>query len=272
MAKIKCTTHADEENGRCPSQGKLPWPAMVPFVNDTKESVKLNDGRARTDRVPDNTMSTTLQLKRYFFTGLLVLVPASGTYLILHTLFQAIDGLIAALLGPAAKFDMPGLGLISLLGLILLTGLISTHFLGERLVRLADATIQDIPLVRSIYLTLKGMTDLFNFRTRFSRSTVVVFPFPRDGLWALGFVMGEAPAVLQVFPLAHLMMVFVPTAIHPFTGYLAFVPQSQVISINLPPEDAMKLEFSAGLYQPRPGWLSRTGQSSLEPSGKAPQP
>nr|MBI3612696.1 DUF502 domain-containing protein [Nitrospirota bacterium] len=217
-------------------------------------------------------MTGTRQLKRYFLTGLLVLVPASGTYLILHTLFQTIDGLIASLLGPAAEFDMPGLGLISLLGLILVIGLVSTHFLGERLVRLAEAKIQDIPIVRSIYLTLKSMTDLFNFRTRFSRSTVVVFPFPRDGLWALGFVMGEAPAVLQVIPLTQLMMVFVPTAIHPFTGYLAFVPRAHAIPINLPPEDAMKLEFSAGLYRPRPGWLSQATQSEQDPQGSAERP
>ncbi|MBM4134662.1 MAG: DUF502 domain-containing protein [Nitrospira sp.] len=217
-------------------------------------------------------MIGTRQLKRYFLTGLLVLVPASGTYLILHTLFQTIDGLIASLLGPAATFDMPGLGLISLLGLILVTGLVSTHFLGERLVRLADAKIQDIPLVRSIYLTLKGMTDLFNFRTRFSRSTVVVFPFPRDGLWALGFVMGEAPAGLQVIPLTQLMMVFVPTAIHPFTGYLAFVPGNQAIPINLPPEDAMKLEFSAGLYRPKPGWLTQATHPERDPQGSAARP
>lgn len=217
-------------------------------------------------------MAGRVQFKRYFLTGLLVLVPASGTYLILHALFHTIDGLIASLLGPAAKFDVPGLGLVSLLGLILVTGLVSTHFLGERLVRLAEAKIQDIPLVRSIYLTLKGMTDLFHFRTRFSRSTVVVFPFPRDGLWALGFVMGEAPAVLQVIPLTQLMMVFVPTAIHPFTGYLAFVPRQQAIPINLPPEDAMKLEFSAGLYRPRPGWLSRASSPAIELQGKAEQP
>lgn len=114
-----------------------------------------------------------------------------------------------------------------------------------------------IPVVRSIYGILKGMTDLLNFKSRFGRSTVVVFPFPREGLWALGFVMGAAPAALQVAPTGPLVMVFVPTAIHPLTGYLAFVPQNKVVSVNLPAEEAMKLEFSAGLYRPRPGWLTK---------------
>jgi uncharacterized membrane protein len=201
-------------------------------------------------------MSVSAKIRRYFLTGLLVLVPVFGTYLILHTLFQAIDGLVANLLGPAGKFDVPGLGLIFLVGLILLTGIISTQFLGQRLVNWADRRLQSIPIVSSIYLTIKGMTDIFNYRSRFDRTTVVAFPFPRDGLWALGFVMGEAPAAVQTGPLLPLMMIFVPTAIHPFTGYLAFVPKSKVVTVNLPPEDAMKLEFSAGLYRPKPGWLS----------------
>jgi uncharacterized membrane protein len=53
------------------------------------------------------------------------------------------------------------------------------------------------------------------------------------------------------------MMVFVPTAIHPFTGYLAFVPRDRLVQINLAPEDAMKMEFSAGLFRPQQGWLTQ---------------
>ena len=98
------------------------------------------------------------------------------------------------------------------------------------------------------------MTDLLTFRSRFGRSAVVAFPFPRDGLWAIGFVMGTAPTALQVTqPSLH--MVFVPTAIHPFTGLLAFIPESQLHPINLLPEDAIKMEFTAGLYKPETGWL-----------------
>ena len=82
----------------------------------------------------------------------------------------------------------------------------------------------------------------------------MAFPFPRDGLWAIGFVMGTAPSALQVAP-TPLLMVFVPTAIHPFTGFLALVPQPQLRPINLPPEDAIKMECTAGLYKPAAGWL-----------------
>ena len=126
-----------------------------------------------------------------------------------------------------------------------------------------EATLERIPLIRSIYLTLKSMTDLLNYKARFGQSTVVAFPFPRDGLWALGLVMGPPPRSLQIAPMVELVMVFVPTAIHPFTGYLALIPKTQLHPLSLLPEEALKLEFSAGLYRPLPGWLtSPTGNPS----------
>jgi uncharacterized membrane protein len=198
-------------------------------------------------------------MRRYFLTGLFVLLPAWGTFLILQTLFHAVDGLWGDLLGPAVKSDVPGLGIVSLLGLILLTGIVATDVIGQQLVKITDDWVQRIPLVRSIYLTLKSMTDLFNFRSRFDTSTVVIFPFPREGLWALGFIMGVPPPSIRPVEEESWLMVFVPTAIHPFTGYLAFIPRNKVYPINLAPEDALKMEFSAGLFRPQRGWLTRLG-------------
>lgn len=195
-------------------------------------------------------------VRRYFLTGLFVLLPAWGTFLILRTLLTTLDGFLGALLEPTAPSDIPGLGLLIMVCLILLTGIIATEVIGQGVIHLTEEWVGRIPIVRTIYLTLKGMTDLFNFRARFGRSTVVVFPFPREGLWALGFIMGAAPSHLQVAQPQPLLMVFVPTAIHPFTGFLAFIPQHTVRPINLAAEDAMKMEFSAGLFQPKPGWLT----------------
>lgn len=190
-----------------------------------------------------------------FATGLLLVVPAWTTYMILSALFQTLNELVTNLMGGRLPLDVPGLGLILLLALVLVVGALTTHVIGQRLVAYVEDKLEQIPLVRSIYLTMKGMTDILNFRSRFGQSTVIAFPFPRDGLWALGFVMGAAPPVLQVSPIDRLLMVFVPTAIHPFTGYLAFVPEKQVHPLNLPAEDAMKIEFSAGLFKPAAGWL-----------------
>jgi uncharacterized membrane protein len=210
-------------------------------------------------------MFKPLRLKRYFFTGLLVLIPAGGTFFILRALFRTVDNLLVDLMSSSITPDVPGLGLLSLLALILLTGVIATHVLGQRLVSMAEEWVRRIPLVRPIYLTLKGMADLFNFRERFGRSRVVVFPFPREGLWALGFVMGTVPAAIAAVLPGPMQMVFVPTAIHPFTGYLAFVPRERIVPINLEPEDAMKMEFSAGLFRPSQAWLVSPDPSYREP-------
>lgn len=198
-------------------------------------------------------MSKTLW--QYSLAGLLVLVPAWATFLILSTLFHALNELIRDLPWNIGARQRPGLSLVLFLFLVVIIGAIATHVVGRRMITQTERWIEHIPLVRSVYITLKGMTDLINFRTRFGRSTVVVFPFPRDGLWAIGFVMGAAPPTLQVARTTSLLMVFVPTAIHPFTGFLAFVPQPQLRPINLPPEDAIKIEFTAGLYKPETGWL-----------------
>jgi uncharacterized membrane protein len=187
--------------------------------------------------------------------GLLALVPAWATFLILSTLFHVLNELIRDLPWNIGARQRPGLSLVLFLFLVVIIGVIATHVVGRRMITQTERWIEHIPLVRSVYITLKGMTDLLNFRTRFGRSTVVAFPFPRDGLWAIGFVMGAAPPALQVAPATSLLMVFVPTAIHPFTGFLAFVPQPQLRPINLAPEDAIKMEFTAGLYKPETGWL-----------------
>lgn len=205
------------------------------------------------------------KLKRYFIAGLFVVVPAWGTFLILSTLFVTLDGLWVDLVGPHFHIEIPGAGIALLFLLIFLSGMAATHFLGQRVVRRFEESLDRIPLVRSIYQTLKGMTDVFQFRERFGQSTVVVFPFPRDGVWAIGFMMGQAPSVLQRLEHNTLNMIFVPTAIHPFTGYLAFVPQDKAQAIQLRPQEAMKMEFSAGIYRPPRGWLTAAPSSETSP-------
>jgi uncharacterized membrane protein len=178
-------------------------------------------------------------------------------------MFEALDSFLLDLSGRQMEPYAPGLGIVLLIGMVLTVGAIATHVIGQRFVHRTEAIVQRIPLIRSIYLTLKSMTDLLNYKTRFGQSTVVAFPFPRDGVWALGLVMGSPPRALQIAPMVELVMVFVPTAIHPFTGYLALIPKTHLHPLSLLPEEALKLEFSAGLYRPLPGWLtSPTGTPS----------
>ncbi len=195
-------------------------------------------------------MSIAQHLERYFLTGLAVIVPLWGTFLILTALFTTVDGALVAVLGPAASSSVPGLGALALILLIFATGVVASNLLGGRLVTASEAALLRIPLVRSIYTTFKSITDIFAFMDRQRENRIVLLPFPRHGLYAMGLLMGEAPEELQRSPEGRLSRVFVPTAPHPFTGYLALVLNHELIPISMGFHDAMKMEFSCGFYVP----------------------
>jgi uncharacterized membrane protein len=197
-------------------------------------------------------MSITRQLQRYFLAGLVVIVPIWGTFLILKTLFTALDGALATALGPQVRSSIPGLGALTFLLLIFISGTLTSNLLGQRLVKSWEAALLHIPLVRSIYTTFKSATDIFAFMDRQRENRIVLLPFPRPGLYAIGLLMGEAPETLQLSSQGRLSLVFVPTAPHPFTGYLALVLNHELIPLSMGFHDAMKMQFSCGLYIPQP--------------------
>lgn len=206
-------------------------------------------------------MPITHRLRRYFLTGLVVIVPLWGTFLILTTLFTALDGALGDLLGPGVSSSIPGLGALALLLVILATGALASNLFGERLWKASEMAVLRIPLVRSIYTTFKSVTDIFAFMDRRRENRIVLLPFPRHGLYAIGLLMGEAPEALQLAPQGRLSLIFVPTAPHPFTGYLALVLTHELIPLSMGFHDAMKMEFSAGLYIPQPAQVRGTSAS-----------
>ena len=200
-------------------------------------------------------MSIAQQLERYFLTGLAVVVPLWGTVLILSTLFYAVDGALVAVLGPVASSSIPGRGALVLMLLIFVAGVVASNLLGRRLVMASEAAVLRVPLVRSIYTTFKAVTDIFAFMDRQRDNRIVLLPFPRHGLYALGLLMGEAPEELQRSPSGRLSIVFIPTAPHPFTGYMALILTHELIPIPMGFHDAMKMEFSCGFFVPQPAAL-----------------
>jgi uncharacterized membrane protein len=195
-------------------------------------------------------MSFALRLRRLFLTGLVVVVPIWGTFLILKTLFTTLDHALADMLRPLVGSPIPGLGALTLLVLILVVGGLASNFIGSRLVKAYEMALLRVPGVRGIYSTLKSVTDIFSFFDRGRANPVVLIPFPRDGLYAIGLLIGDAPEELQRSPFGRLRIVFVPTAPHPFTGYLAFVLQQELIPLVMGFHEAMKMQFSCGLYVP----------------------
>ena len=190
------------------------------------------------------------RLRRVFLTGLVVVVPLWGTVLILTTLFNTLDRALANLLGPAVSSSVPGLGLVMLLLLILLAGVLTSNLLGVRALKISETALLRVPVVRAIYSTFKSLTDIFSFLDQGREHRLVLIPFPRKGLYAIGLLIAEAPEDLQRSPLGRLWIIFVPTAPHPFTGYIALVLQQELIPLAMEFQDAMKMQFSCGLYIP----------------------
>ena len=137
-------------------------------------------------------------LKRYFLTGLLVITPIWGTILILKTLFVAVDGILGDLLTQLVpNHYVPGLGIVTLILLVFVTGLLAANFIGKQIVKLWEAWLNRVPLVRGIYSTLKSMMDILSFSERGSYHRVVLIQFPKNGHYAFAFVTGVTKGDMQ---------------------------------------------------------------------------
>jgi len=206
-------------------------------------------------------------LKRYFLTGLLVVVPIWGTVLVLKTLFVTFDGLLGDLPERYVTHRYPGLGILLLILVIFAAGLLTTNIIGRRVVTLWEHLLQRVPLVRGIYATIKSMMDVLSFqekdkgREKYSR--VVMIEFPRKGQYALALVTGVTPGEVQHISSDRVINIYVPTSPNPSSGYLLFVPESELIPVSMTVDEAMKMMFSGGMYTPAPPASETVGTGAL---------
>ncbi len=193
---------------------------------------------------------STVALKRYFLTGLLVITPIWGTILVLKTLFVTVDSILGNMLADIVTKDyyVPGLGILTLVILIFLAGMMATNFLGGRLYKRWEEFLDRVPIVRGIYATLKSMMDILSFKQREKYNKVVMIQFPKDGNYVLAFVTGETREEVQQLAPEPLVHVYVPTSPNPTSGYFLLVPEREVESVDMSVEEAMKLIVSGGLY------------------------
>src|SRR5438132_80832 len=144
-----------------------------------------------------------VSLKRYFITGLLVIVPIWGTILVLKTLFVTLDGLLGSFLEEYFPHRyVPGQGILLLIAVIFFGGLLATNFMGRRIVAFWESILQRVPLVRGIYATIKSMMDVLSFqdqdKSAAKYSRVVMIEFPRKGQYALALVCGRSMVLYAV--------------------------------------------------------------------------
>jgi len=196
-----------------------------------------------------------IRLRRYFVAGLLIWVPLLATYLLLTFAIRLIDRSLL-LLPPALRpenligYEIPGLGVILTLVLLILTGLIVANFFGRKLISAWESLLSRIPLVNTIYGAVKQITaSLFADASQSFREVVLV-QYPRKGLWALAFVTGETPKKFKEVTGEDLINLYVPTTPNPTSGVYIMAPQADVKRLDIPVEYGLKMILSAGVVNP----------------------
>jgi uncharacterized membrane protein len=183
-------------------------------------------------------------LKKNFFTGLLVLVPAMVTIYVLQGLLGWIDNILGDLPGYVIGLRFPGLGIMTLFLFILLVGTISSNYFGNRVVRSWDEMMQKVPLVRGVYSTVKQVMETFSVKHNFHG--VALVEYPRKGCYSIGFVTGDIEGA-TVGLAGKYQTVFVPTTPNPTAGFLLMLPEAEVGHLDMSVEEGMKFIISLGL-------------------------
>ncbi len=203
------------------------------------------------------------RLRKFIITGLLIWVPLGITILVIKLLVDLLDNSIL-LLPPAWRpealfgFNIPGLGIIISALVIFLTGFVLTNFAGRRLINWSENILDRIPLVRSIYSAVKQVTVTILSTDNDTFNEVLLIQYPRKGVWTLCFKTGDSPKSFEQVTEKELITVFVPTTPNPTSGFILFVPRSEVKKIDLDVEDALKLVMSLGVVNPETTMTKKT--------------
>ena len=194
-------------------------------------------------------------LRRYLVTGLLLWVPLGITLWVLSFLLGTLDQVLLilpsqyqpdALLG----FHIPGLGLVLVFVILLATGLVSRNLFGQQIVQGWESLLARIPVVKSIYSSVKQVSDtlLSESGTAFRKALLV--EYPREGAWTIAFQTGTpAGSVAKYFTEEH-VSVYVPTTPNPTSGFFLMLPKSKVIELEMTVDEALKYIISMGVVLP----------------------
>jgi uncharacterized membrane protein len=190
------------------------------------------------------------RFRRMMVTGIVVLVPAVVTFVVLQMVFQWLDGIAQPLIKRVfqRQTDIPGLGLGLTIFVVWLTGVLASNVFGRRLISQGDDFVTRLPVIGNIYAPVKQFIEtVVHADERQSFRRVVLAQYPADGRWILGFGTGE----LKVDESGRQgRCVFVPTSPNPATGWMVIMPPDKVCDTDLTVEDAMRLICSGGIVVP----------------------
>lgn len=194
-------------------------------------------------------------MKKYLITGLLIWVPLVITVWVLSFLVGTLDQTLLLLpedwqprtwLG----FNIPGLGALLTLAVVLLTGMLGANILGQRLVRLWEALLNRIPVVKSLYSSVKQVSDtLFSSSGQAFRKALLV-QYPRQGSWTIAFLTGQPGGDVANHLQGDYVSVYVPTTPNPTSGFFLMMPRADVIELDMNVDEALKYIISMGVVPP----------------------
>lgn len=189
-------------------------------------------------------------LRKWFLAGLLVWLPLGVTLFVISTFIDVLNAsllLIPSFLRP----NIPGLGIVLSIALVLGTGALTANFFGRQLLAWTEKLFQRIPLVRSVYGGMKKLAEtVFSGKGQSFRKVVMV-EYPRKGMWSLGFLTSDPIGeVEQKAGGIDLVAVFVPTTPNPTSGFLLLVPKDEVKELSMSVQQGMQFIISLGVVAP----------------------
>ena len=197
-------------------------------------------------------MSFKENLRRYFFAGVLVLLPLVITVWLLGWIIGLMDGLLdilPAAARPSTYLPIPGLGAIITLGLVIVLGFLATSVVTRRALAVWDSILVRIPIFRGVYTSVQKLVENIFGQEQGDRR-VVLFEYPRKGIFTVGFATGYASGELARHSQDRLVNIFVPTTPNPTAGFYLLVPEQDIVTLEMTPEEAFKLIVSGGMISP----------------------
>lgn len=190
--------------------------------------------------------------KRYFLAGLILWAPLSITIWVITWVFDALDSVLPMAIRSEALFGqhIPGFGVLVVVLLILLTGFVAANLIGQKLVEVWEGLMRRIPLFRSIYSSVKQVSDTILSPNGQAFRQAVLVQYPRQGSWTIGFLTGTpATDVAQHLP-TECVSIYVPTTPNPTSGFFLMMPKSDVIELSIGVDAALKYVVSMGTVPP----------------------
>jgi uncharacterized membrane protein len=194
-------------------------------------------------------------LKKYLITGLLIWLPLAVTLWIIDFVITTMDRTLLLLppsWRPESAFGMhlPGLGLVMSVLVILVTGVLAANLLGQRLLRWWERLVARIPIVNSIYSSVKQVSDTMLAQKGNAFRKVVLVEFPQRGQWTMGFVVGTPGDRLAPLLGSERVTVYVPTAPNPTSGYVIIVDPAELRELDVSVDEAFRFHVSLGVVIP----------------------